>query len=450
MQGGLNHMTARISKINKNLLIAIVLTALGIVLNFAIFSPGFMSEDSIYQYLQAREQIFSDSHPPLMSILWSYFFIFPNPIPLFLLFQLSILWSAIGISFYLDSKNSVNRNQIYLVFLLPVLPQIASISGVLWKDVQMAYSLLLSVVLIRYSETKVSSSFKIFLNLSIIVLLVYAINIRVNAVFAVFPILYYLLSRNVINKHKFYLFFASGLILVSFYIFSSFAISKMYNVQKANTLNAYFIDDLFQYSMKKQVSLIPDVPLSLINTCNSQVIANSDKILKIFCILNNSQFEYSSIPTSNLLSTWSHEIYSDPIYYLNYRFNVFKNFLSSPLREPWYFWHPIRISANDLGLVFKDRPITFFFEKYIYIGAENFKYLFQPYFWLLVLMYLLFENFRKKHKIYTLEKSILHSCTFYFASYLPVVAAPDYRYIYWITLGLTYFVYQNKILRKPL
>ena len=445
----INPMDTKISKINKALFIAIILTTFGIVVNFNLFSPGFMSNDSIYQYLQARDRIFSDSHPPIMSILWSYFFIFPNPISMFLLFQLTLLWSAIGISFYLDSKNVVKRNRIYLIYLLPALPQIASISGVLWKDVQMAYSLLLAIVLIRYSETKISSKFKVALNTFIFILLIYAITVRVNAVFAVIPILYYFLSKNVVNRKKYYLVFLTVVILLLVNLSINSAISRIYNVQKTNTLNAYFVDDLFQYSMKNRVSLIPSVPLSVINECNGEVIANSDKILKIFCLVNKLNFNISSVPTSNLLSTWSHEIYSDPFFYIKYRIIVFQNFLSSPLREPYYFWHE-KISPNDFGLVFKEKSLTDTFEKYIYLSVGNFKYLFQPYFWLLALLYLLYKNSGKKHNNYTLEKSILYSCLLYFASYLPVVAVPDFRYIYWIVVGLTYIIYQNKILRKPL
>ena len=442
----LNFMDSSTPKISRTLFIAMALTTLGIVVNFSVFSPGFMSDDSIYQYLQARDRIYSDSHPPIMSILWSYFFVFPNPKSMFLLFQLTILWSAIGISFYLDSKNILHRKRIYLIFLLPLLPQIASISGVIWKDVQMATSLFLAIVLIRYSDTKISRKLRIALNFSITILLIYAINVRVNAVFAVIPILYYFLSKNINNKKKYFLIFSSVVILILTYLSSNFAISKIYNVQKTNTLNVYFVDDLFQYSMKSGVSLLPSVPLSVIKECNGEVIANSDKILKIFCIINKLDFDVSSVPTSNLLSTWLQEIYSDPIFYIKYRIIVFKNFLSSPIRDPWYFWHD-RISPNDFGLVFKEKPLTNIFEKYIYLSAGNFKYLFQPYFWLLALLYLLFKNLRKKHNVYTLEKSILYSCALYFASYLPVVAAPDFRYIYWITVGLTYIIYQNKILK---
>ncbi len=403
-----------------------------------------MSNDSIFQYIQAKDRIYNDSHPPIMSIIWSYLFIFPDPVSAFLLFQLTLFWSAIVISFYIDQRNVKNKTA-YLIFLMPLLPYILNISGVLWKDVQMAYSLFLAIVLIRLREGKNTNTVKFTLDIFIVVLLLYAIAIRVNGVFAVIPIMYYFLSTFYLKISKLFLMFLSGLIVFSAYLVLDIGISKIYSVSKTNTLNVYFVDDLFQYSIKNGISLLPGVPMELITACNDEVIANSDKILKIFCVGPKSNFDYTSIPTQNLMETWLSSIKSDPLFYIRYRYTVFENFLSSPTREPWYFWHD-KISPNDLGLSFTSNRLTDAIEKYVYISVLNFKYLFQPYFWFIILLFLLYY-LRKTTSSFSLEKSLLISSTLYFASYLPVISVPDYRYIYWISLSITYVIFQN-VIRK--
>lgn len=418
-----------------SLLKPILLSLFGLFLNFYIFSPGFLSPDSLMQYNQAKSKLFSDAHPPVMSVFWSLFFVFPNPISAFLLFQLSLLWTAIGIFFFLEAKNGGGKKA-YLFYLLPILPYISNFSGVIWKDVQMAYSLLLAVALIRLIDSNFFPKYRNILLFLIFLLFVYAINIRVNGIFAVLPLVVYLLSRYKKNTGLILVTIISIFVTLFGYIFVNTILPKIFSVAKTNTLNVYFVDDLFQYSVKNSLSLLPTVSMDVINACKDEVVGNSKLSLKIFCINPKENFDYSLIPTSTFFNSWREEIISDPKFYVKFRYSVFMNFLSSPLRSPYYIWQD-RISPNDVGLTFKQKTITDIFEKYIFISSDNFKYLFQPYFWLLLIPVLSFGFRNKKVKI-TLEKMLLLSSVLYLVSYFPVVASADYRYIYWVSLSMTY------------
>ncbi len=99
--------------------------------------PGFMSWDSVIQLTQAREWVYSDHHPPVMSFTWSLIdWVIAGPFGMLLL-QLTTLWWGL----YLLQKHYILQNNFAAgsIPLISVLfPSVIGIIGVVWKDIQMA------------------------------------------------------------------------------------------------------------------------------------------------------------------------------------------------------------------------------------------------------------------------------------------------------------------------
>jgi hypothetical protein len=138
------------------------------------FYPGYMSIDSLYQYQQSKTMEFTDHHPPIMAGVWSLLnYIFSGPQGL-LFFHLILFWSAILILF----KNFRDKHNAYIVIFICYLPWILNFIGVLWKDIGMAFSLLLFFSL---SFKKLEGSLiKKFLKISTMFLLIFSSPVRLS------------------------------------------------------------------------------------------------------------------------------------------------------------------------------------------------------------------------------------------------------------------------------
>src|SRR5260370_15822462 len=73
---------------------------LGIALTIACFYPGYMSPDSVEQFAQARSGLFTDWHPPIMSLLWRLADkLLPGPFGMLLLDNL-LFWPGMALICY--------------------------------------------------------------------------------------------------------------------------------------------------------------------------------------------------------------------------------------------------------------------------------------------------------------------------------------------------------------
>jgi hypothetical protein len=121
---------------------------LGAILGFIFFAvafyPGFMSSDSLQQYEQSHTLQFRDALPPVMAWLWSKLNIIWHGPQSLLLLHLGVLWTGL----YIWRRNSGDSKWAIGFILLGAMPWIANFEGVLWKDMGMAFSLLLALALL--------------------------------------------------------------------------------------------------------------------------------------------------------------------------------------------------------------------------------------------------------------------------------------------------------------
>ena len=404
----------------------IVISLLCFLFCWVTFYPGYMSYDSFQQYLIGKSLVFNDWHPPIMSWVWSILnFFFKGPsgmlaMNLFLLWlSLFLLWNV-----YRAKKYS------FLFLLLGLSPQVINLSGVLWKDVGLAFSLILVFAIGLYRR----SSFNIAI---IILLLFYSLNLRYNSIFAVIPILFFIIKcwlpyfSNI--KTIFLSLLLSGLIL---YIGQYFNY-EILKSERVSPVNFIMIDDLANLSIKYDKSLIPNIDIQDIKRCSSYEIGFTKEFGRAYCIIPGFPPPYSGVirAGSPLTNVWIAAILDHPLDYLKFRFSAFSYFIRSPLAPPYAYWFP-EIMTNNEGFKTERNGLTIVFEKYIQYFADVTPWLFKPYWWIYIsITALLLTMMCEVNKQIFAAQSLLVSSLIYIFGYFPVVGLADFRYIYWSTLA---------------
>ena len=410
-----------------------------ICLNFLFilsgFYPGYMSIDSLYQYQQSKTMEFTDHHPPVMAGIWSLLnYIFSGPQGL-LFFHLILFWSSILILF----ENLRNKHSAIIVIFICYLPWILNFIGVLWKDVGMAFSLLLFFSL---SLKKLEGSFiKKILKISTMFLLIfYSLSVRHNAFFAVIPILFYTINKwypeLLIRKSIIYCLGIVAILVTLNHIFTY----KIIHASKQNSYRGTMVDDLSYLSINTGKSLLPNVSFEDLKECSKIYIIESQLHLKDFCLKDKKTYkENSPFLNNSLNAVWIHEVMKHPYEILYFRLSIFSYFLRSPVNSPIYIWHNGISEHQELNkekLKREDTLTSLIIEKFVLGSAKLLPFLYKPYWWLWLNSFLYLIYFTSYKKQIEFE-ALLASSTFYILGYLPLSPAADFRYIYWSVLATT-------------
>ncbi|MDN6373922.1 MAG: hypothetical protein L0K12_13535, partial [Brevibacterium aurantiacum] len=154
-----------------------------------LFFPGRANVDIGNQYLQAIGKApVTDWHPPIMSTVWRGLINVTGQAGSLLVLQVIILAVASWLIGVLVHRNGAPRWVSLLGPAIMMTPWVISQMMTLWKDTQMAVALLLAVILLIVARTVPKGW---ILWIPAVVLLVYALGVRKNAVFAIVPIAIY-------------------------------------------------------------------------------------------------------------------------------------------------------------------------------------------------------------------------------------------------------------------
>ncbi len=161
----------------------------------AAFWPGVAMFDTLNQYQQIASGQYDDWHPPAMARLWSLFHAagWQGQAPMFLL-QMLLYWTGLGLIAAALARQGA-RIAAGVVLLLGIWPPFAGWQIAVLKDGQMAGALLAATGLAcwwRLRET-VMPRWAVAL---ILLLLLYATLVRINAVFATVPLAFGLLGSS--------------------------------------------------------------------------------------------------------------------------------------------------------------------------------------------------------------------------------------------------------------
>lgn len=391
---------------------------------WVIFYPGFMSPDSMDQFGMSKSLHFNDWHPPIMSWIWSVAnFFFPGPSGMLaihitlLLFSVYIWWSN-----YKDYSFS------WLMFAIPFLPWILNFAGVLWKDVGLAFSLFaLSGLALRTATPR-----RILLACGLVF---YAISVRYNSVFAVFPILFLLSYRWLNAPTKLKALTLSCAIVLLCTILCGFFNSKVVVADRTKPFNYVIVDDLVYLSVKHNESFLPGVRISEIKECAAIEAGQTKLVGKHFLLLNMPSYKHATPLTSELKNIWLERIMQHPIDYLKFRMAAFSYLLRTPDDSPFYIWQP-GIVENSLGVKQIPNGLTLIAERFVESSAEIVPFLFKPYWWLLISVLLLIATFVLcETKSIATARALLASSIAFIVGYVPITPMADFRYVYWSVIA---------------
>lgn len=413
------------------------ITVVLLIINLAIFYPGYMSPDSLNQLYQAKGlQPVTDFTPPAMTLVWRLLLDITGKPASMLVLQLSLLWSALALLAIYVWKVSDRRKLSLLVLALGVLPFTLDISGVVWKDVQMTNSLLLATALIVFLGLTRNKWLRIILSVSGIALISYACLVRYNALPAVVPLNFLIVRAWWPTWRIRWQVVASVVIAVA--MAGLFPLVNIVgNVQSSHPVSAIFIDDIANISSVKEVeqSSIP-APLKrdFVAAIDCQVQKNS-LVNNFYLCANNTarqdfQFTYYASMKSYWISMFIHHLPS----YALYRFETFFAFIFTPT-APGYIWQD-GINSNTLNLTPRFPGLGDTAGIYVTgFGYSHLSMFFEPWFWLAVsCLVIRFAKKAKQHYMIVLALGV--SSLLYFLSYLPTGTTGDYRYIYWNVYAL--------------
>ncbi len=173
--------------LNAALRVGIVVSA-GLL--FAAFCPGGMSIDSYTQLLEARGGHLGDWHPPFMAWLWGGLdAIVPGPL-LMLAAQLGLyLVGLAAIARVAIGGGDAGRAAFVLLSLL--MPPVAAIAGIVWKDTWLSALLLMGAACCMAIASIRQPVRRLAVALLGSLFLLGAMLFRLNAVFAVVPLAVY-------------------------------------------------------------------------------------------------------------------------------------------------------------------------------------------------------------------------------------------------------------------
>ncbi len=162
--------------------------------------PGFMSTDSVWQILQAKEGIYNDWHPPMMAYLWGGLnHVVTGPF-LMLLVQVGLLWY--GMYLLLKSVPIDEKYRPYVLVFVLLFPPVFSIMGAIWKDIQMAAWLMLAIgVIARFvhfqylnvPERDRKDVARLPYMAGVTVMLIIVVGMRYNAIAGILPVVFVLI-----------------------------------------------------------------------------------------------------------------------------------------------------------------------------------------------------------------------------------------------------------------
>ncbi|HEX8188592.1 MAG TPA: hypothetical protein VF586_09585 [Pyrinomonadaceae bacterium] len=158
------------------------LAALGFALTLAAFYPGYMSPDSMANWLGGRQWLFKDVNGPVMTAVWGLMDgVVPGPAGMLVLQNL-VFWAAPAVYWRATWRRSLVLG--LCLASLAFMPQVWSQMSTIWKDTGQAATLFLGSALLYHSgRTRSKTSF-----FAAFPFLLYGDAVRLNSLAAVLPL----------------------------------------------------------------------------------------------------------------------------------------------------------------------------------------------------------------------------------------------------------------------
>lgn len=406
-------------------LFVIALTALLVAMIWLCFAPGFMSYDSMVQYQTALDQHYTDSHPAIMSYIWHLSMsLLPGPQSLLILHLIVLV---LGILIWYS--NSVRRAWAVLIPGIFFLPWIINFAGVLWKDVGMAFCLLLATGLLFNRKKN-----KWMIGLAI-PFIFYAAAVRHNALFAILPIIFYAVRYYFPERSTLQGVVITMLLSATLPLASSILSYDILKADKKHYETLLMGDEIAKISSVTGGNLLPWVKVEDIAVCSKPPILYERALCFISKGYDPSGSLVVNIPYASTHTLWRKTVLANPLLYIQIRAEAFLYFLRLPRLGPYYTWQP-GIMQNESNIKLVNPKLAGLMQNYVETSQSLMSELFKPYTWLLLSLIAMIMGGRMRPSPEKVQFLALNASALgYFSSYLLTVPSADFRYIYWCIIA---------------
>jgi hypothetical protein len=399
------------------------------VAGFAVFLiyafPGYMSNDSVVQILEARDRQFSNPHPPIMAAEWAVLdALVSGPLLMLLVQGLLFLYGCTAV---LRRAMSPRAAAICGVAVL-LFPPVTTSMAVIWKDSQMAAYLIAGAPLLLAARLRSRA-----LGL---VLVTAGCAFRYNAFAAAVPLVFALFEWR--PGLRWYQRYAISTVAALAVMFGASTINRVLTVVPVtlSPTNSDIVGVLaytHERSDEELREILRDTPLH--RTTNIQANARavfSPRSAWLIGHGENRMFDpvVTDVQRAAMSRAWKLLVFGDWRAYVAYRTAVFKEMIGlseSPLWSPVFnqfvespeqmSWIDHQASCARLQC---DLATSY------YWLADNTP-LFRAYVYIVVALLLLVLLCRD-----ALTFALLGSGLTYEVSYFPAAASPDFRYSHWM------------------
>lgn len=443
---------------------------------YLVFFPGVFSYDSYFTYSQSLDLLpYMAGTVPIYTILWKIFN--NNNFGPFVANYLLILLSFAIL--YFKTKRFIIQN-FFLIFLL--LPASMLTFVWVWKDNALITLLFLCISLIIPSKEDVSKLSFIINMVLIFGVLFLAYAVRINAVFAIIPLLGYIIST--ITKNKFKIISYTILCLGLFVLINNFINTNIYRAQKINFTQTLLYTDILKmnYYHNDDIQLPLEFKTKYYNESNINMIMGkytkfscNDIIFMPYKIYNNEEpvVHGSNNPAElkALEKVWFNAVTHHPIGYLSVRISQLYNALSDNNISLFEFFdytrlwsHPSynskfnsSINANIIS------HLRSHIVKVTYLVKDSSTFIWfisLNIVWFILNAILCVISYLFRHRLRNnsfIPFIVSLSGILYVVGYLPILPCTDYRYFiwniasFWLSLGVFITLYvtdSKKVLRN--
>ncbi|EMF53865.1 MULTISPECIES: hypothetical protein [Streptomyces] len=398
-----------------------------------VFTPGFMSPDSIDQLRQAMGRTpLTDWHPPVLSLLWRALIAVTGTPASMAVLQSVVLWGALWVLARCVWEMTASRAGSLAVLGLGLTPPVLTFVGVVWKDVHAACALLaacaVAFVGLRLRDSGLSARTRWALLWLGVFFLAYAVLVRKNAFLAAIP-MFVLLVLALWHSPGRRTWAACTAALVAAVVLPAAAISMFARPVQTDQGAQILLDDLVHVLTVEELRSA-DVRPEL----RDRLVAAAEECDRVDAVSDAYWACYQRSPdglsrdADQLTSLWLREMPGHASGYLQYRLRLF----TALLFETGYVYQQ-GVFANDLGIEVARPRLEATLASYVVGAATDLRPLFRGWFWLAVALVLTIRPGRGRFSLPIRALGI--SSLAYVLGYLPIVPATNYRYVYWPALA---------------
>ncbi|MGW6898744.1 hypothetical protein ACWGF2_19350 [Streptomyces sp. NPDC054919] len=414
-----------------------------------VFHPGYLSADSNTQLWQALgDEPMNDWHPPVMALLWRIIIRITGDFSTMAALQAAVLWGTLWVLARLGWKKTGSRGLSLAVLAVGFAPHIMNLTGVVWKDVHLAYALLavLAIALTVRDLPQGRARTRWALLVLGVLFLAYAALVRKNGIPAAIPVFALLVLAAWPTPGRRRWLAATG-VFAAVVIAGSAGVSAATAPLATRVYAVIPVDDLVHVltpaqvrTAAEQAGASTDLRDRLVTTavnCQKRHIA-SDAYLQCYPHSRPFDVTYLNHRADVVVRMWTQQMPQHWKGYIEYRVRVFTKLL---FQSNQVFWNGTYVNADArLHPVVQTEPLNdtlrSALQNYVTGFARDLPMLFQGWFWLAVSLVLVLR--RRWTGPYTRELRLLGaSSLLYILAYLPTAPESNYRYVYWPALSGT-------------